>query len=148
MLPRRGMRKGLISDLGPAARVVKAANEEAERVAQANIDECVVGVGGPHIRGVNTQGGFELEHPYARGITREDVSGTAVDHARSGWSGLRIAEILHLLPRQFILDGQPGIFDPIGMVGARLEGAFAYGDGVGERIAEHSYLRKSLRGLR
>src|ERR1700735_3300911 len=67
-----GMRKGLISDLGPAARVVKAANEEAERVARANIDECVVGVGGPHIRGVNTHGGFELGNRM-REITREDV---------------------------------------------------------------------------
>ena len=40
---------------------------------------------------------------------------------RGLWSGLRIAEILHLLPRQFILDDQPGIFDPVGMVSARLE---------------------------
>ena len=44
-----GMRKGLIAELGPAAKAVKAANEQAERVARANIDECVVGVGGPHI---------------------------------------------------------------------------------------------------
>ncbi|MGA9783288.1 MAG: cell division protein FtsA, partial [Terracidiphilus sp.] len=46
-----GMRKGMVAELGPAARVVKAAVEHAERVARANIDECVVGVGGPHIRG-------------------------------------------------------------------------------------------------
>ncbi|HEY1493533.1 MAG TPA: hypothetical protein VGF49_03285, partial [Candidatus Solibacter sp.] len=55
-----GMRKGLVADLGPAAKVVKTATEHCERVARANIDECVVGVGGPHIRGLNTNGGFEL----------------------------------------------------------------------------------------
>lgn len=44
-----GMRKGLIAELAPAARAVRAANEQAERVARANIDVCVVGVGGPHI---------------------------------------------------------------------------------------------------
>lgn len=113
-----GMRKGLISDLAPAARVVKTANEEAERMAHANIDECAVGVGGPHIRGINTNGGFELGSRM-REITREDVR-TAVERARAV-ERPPDREILHLLPRQFVLDGQPGIFDPVGMVGARLE---------------------------
>lgn len=113
-----GMRKGMIGELGPAARVVKAAVEHAEGVARANIDECVVGVGGPHIRGINTNGGFDLGSRM-REITREDVR-TAVERARA------VAlppdrEILHLLPRQFIVDDQPGIFDPVGMIGARLE---------------------------
>ena len=113
-----GMRKGLISDLAPAAKAVKAANEQAERTARANIDVCVVGVGGPHIRGINTNGGFELGSRM-REITREDVR-TAVERARAV-ERPPDREILHLLPRQFILDGQPGIFDPVGMVGARLE---------------------------
>jgi len=113
-----GMRKGLISDLSPAAKAVKAANEQAERVARINIDECAVGVGGPHIRGINTNGGFELGSRM-REITRDDVR-TAVERARAV-ERPPDREILHLLPRQFILDGQPGIFDPVGMVGARLE---------------------------
>jgi cell division protein FtsA len=113
-----GMRKGLIAELAPAARVVRAASEQAERVARLDIAECSVGIGGPHIRGLNTNGGFELGNRM-REIGREDVR-TAVERARA------IAlppdrEILHLLPRQFILDDQPGIFDPVGMVGARLE---------------------------
>ena len=113
-----GMRKGLIADLGPAARVVKAATEHAERVARANIDDCVVGVGGPHVRGLNTNGGFELGNRM-REITREDVR-TAVERARAV-ERPPDREILHLLPRQFIVDDQPGIFDPVGMIGARLE---------------------------
>jgi cell division protein FtsA len=113
-----GMRKGLVSDLTPAAKAVKAANEQAEFMARANIDECVVGVGGPHIRGINTNGGFELGSRM-REITRDDVR-TAVERARAV-ERPPDREILHLLPRQFILDGQPGIFDPVGMVGARLE---------------------------
>ena len=113
-----GMRKGLISDLAPAAKAVKAANEQAENTARANIDVCAVGVGGPHIRGMNTNGGFELGSRM-REITREDVR-TAVERARAV-ERPPDREILHLLPRQFILDGQPGIFDPVGMVGARLE---------------------------
>lgn len=113
-----GMRKGLIAELNPAARAVRSANEQAEQIARINIDECVVGVGGPHIRGLNTNGGFELGNRM-REITREDVR-TAVERARA----IPLTpdrDILHLLPRQFILDDQPGIFDPVGMIGARLE---------------------------
>jgi cell division protein FtsA len=113
-----GMRKGLIADLAPAAKAVKAASEQAERVARANIDECVVGVGGPHIRGLNTNGGVELGGRM-REIDKEDVR-SAVERARAVQRPPD-REILHLLPRQFILDDQPGIFDPVGMVGARLE---------------------------
>jgi cell division protein FtsA len=97
---------------------VRAANEQAERVSRLNIDECVVGVGGPHIRGLNTNGGFELGNRM-REITRDDVR-SAVERARAV-ERPPDREILHLLPRQFILDDQPGIFDPVGMVGSRLE---------------------------
>jgi len=113
-----GMRKGLIAELSPAAKAVRAANEQTERVARANIDECVVGVGGPHVRGLNSNGGFELGNRM-REITRDDVR-TAVERARA-IERPPDREILHLLPRQFILDNQPGIFDPVGMIGARLE---------------------------
>jgi cell division protein FtsA len=116
--PSAGMRKGLIAELSPAAKAVRAANEQAERVARANIDQCVIGAGGPHIRGLNTNGGLELGSRM-REITREDVR-AAVERARAV-ERPPDREILHLLPRQFILDGQPGIFDPVGMVGARLE---------------------------
>jgi cell division protein FtsA len=113
-----GMRKGLIAELGPAAKAVKAASEQAERVARVNIDECVVGVGGPHIRGLNTSDGMTLG-TRMREITREDVR-YAVERARA-IERPPDREILHLLPRQFILDNQPGIFDPVGMIGAQLQ---------------------------
>ena len=113
-----GMRKGMIAELAPAARGVRKASERAEKAARFNIDSCVVGVGGPHIRGVNTNGGLELGSRM-REITREDVR-AVVDRARMIEKPAD-REILHLLPRQFILDGQPGIFDPVGMVGAQLE---------------------------
>ena len=113
-----GMRKGLIAELGPATKSVKAAFEQAEFVAGANIGECAVGVGGPHIRGLNTNGGIELGGRM-REIDAEDVR-SAVERARAV-ERPPDREILHLLRRQFILDGEPGIFDPVGMVGKRLE---------------------------
>jgi cell division protein FtsA len=113
-----GVRKGLISDLRPASKSINQAATQAEQMAQAVIANCVVGVGGPHVRGVNSQGGISLG-TRLREITREDVR-AAVERARSVSlpSG---REVVHLLPQQFILDEQPGIHDPVGMVGNRLE---------------------------
>ena len=113
-----GVRKGLISELHPATKAFNDAATQAEHMANAVISSCVVGLGGPHIRGVNSQGGITLGGRL-REITREDVR-AAVDRARS--VSLPVdREIVHLLPQQFILDEQPGIHDPVGMVGSRLE---------------------------
>jgi cell division protein FtsA len=113
-----GTRRGLVSDLGPASRALNQAATEAEQMANAVIANCVVGLGGPHIRGVNSQGGVSLGSRL-REITREDVR-AAVDRARSV-SLPADREILHLLPQQYILDEQAGIHDPVGMIGNRLE---------------------------
>jgi cell division protein FtsA len=118
MAASAGMRKGMIADLGPAAKAVEAAVKQAEFTARANISECVVGVGGPHIRGLNTNGGIELGGR-PREIDNEDVL-SAVERARAV-ERPPDREILHLLRRQFILDGYEGIFDPVGMVGKKLE---------------------------
>ena len=113
-----GMRKGVIADLGPAAESINKAAMQAEEMAEATIEKCVVGIGGPHIRGVNSRGGVSLG-TRLREITREDVR-AAVDRARS-ISLPADRDVIHLLPQQFILDEQPGIHDPVGMVGNRLE---------------------------
>ncbi len=113
-----GMRKGMVADLKPAAAAINRAAVMAEESAQTTIERCVVAVGGPHIRGVNSRGGITLG-ARLREITREDVR-AAVERARS-ISLPADREVLHLLPREFILDEQPGILDAVGMVGNRLE---------------------------
>jgi len=114
----RGMRKGLIADLAPAAAVINQAALTAERVAHAGIETAIVGIGGTHVRGVNSRGGISLGSRM-REITREEVR-AAVDRARSV-SLPPDREVLHLLPQEFILDDQGGIHDPVGMVGTKLE---------------------------
>jgi len=116
--PSQGMRKGLIAELGPAAEAINRAALQAERVAKATIETAVVGVGGTHVRGINSRGGISMGSRM-REITREEVR-AAVDRARS----VPLPpdrEVMHLLPQEFILDDQAGIHDPVGMVGNRLE---------------------------
>jgi cell division protein FtsA len=114
----RGMRRGLISDLRPAADAINAAALAAEKAAKAPIETAVVGIGGPHVRGLNSEGGISMGSRMKE-ITKEDVR-AAIDRARSVQLPAD-REVLHLLPQQFILDDQAGIHDPVGMVGNRLE---------------------------
>ncbi len=116
--PSLGMRKGLIAELGPAAEAINRAALTAERMTKDSIERCVVGIGGAHVRGMNSRGGISMGSRM-REITREEVK-AAIDRARS------VAlpadrEVLHLLPQEFIVDDQAGIHDPMGMVGNKLE---------------------------
>jgi len=113
----RGSRKGIIVDLEKAASSIQKAVEQAEDVAGIPIERALLGMGGAHIRGVNSHGGITFG-TRVREIGRDEIR-SAVDKARA------IAlpadrEILHLLPQEFILDDQPGIHDPLGMMACRV----------------------------
>jgi len=114
----RGMRKGVIADLDKAVCAIKQAVEAAENVAQAPIGRAIVGVAGAHIRGVNSHGGITLAGR-TREISRDDVR-AAVEKART-IPLPEDREPLHLLPQEFIVDGQPGVHDPAGLMGKKVE---------------------------
>jgi cell division protein FtsA len=114
----RGSRKGVIVDLDKAVSSIQKAVETAEDAAGAPIEHALVGVAGSHVRGLNSHGGITFgSRP--REIAKEEIR-MAVDKARA----IQLPadrEILHLLPQEFILDEQPGVHDPLGMMAARLE---------------------------
>src|SRR5579864_6071962 len=114
----RGSRKGVIVDLDKAVSSIQKAVEGAEDRAGAAVEHALVGVAGSHVRGVNTHGGVTFG-TRPREIAREEIR-LAVDKAR-GISLPADREVLHLLPQEFILDEQPGVHDPLGMMAARLE---------------------------
>ena len=114
----RGSRKGVIVDLDKAVAAVQKAVESAEDIAGAPIEHALIGVAGSHIRGLNTHGGITFG-TRPREIAREEVR-QAVDKAR-GIPLPNDREILHLLPQEFILDDQPGVHDPLGMMATKLE---------------------------
>src|ERR1700692_3206522 len=114
----RGSRKGVIVDLDKAVAAIQKAVEAAEDAAGAAVEHAIVGIGGAHIRGVNSHGGVTVG-TRPREMGRDEIKG-AVEKARS----IPLPadrEVLHLLPQEFILDGQAGVHDPLGMMAARLE---------------------------
>ncbi len=114
----KGLRKGQVVDIEDAIASISPSLEAAERMGGASISNAYVSVGGSHISSQNSHGVVAVAEP-DREITSADVS-RVVDAAKAiSMPGSRA--ILHVLPRGFIVDGQEGIADPIGMTGVRLE---------------------------
>src|SRR3954454_9818806 len=114
----RGSRKGVIAELDKAIASIQRAVEAAEDVAGAPVEHAIIGIGGAHVRGVNSHGGISLG-TRPREIGRDEIK-QAVERGRA----IPLPadrEILHLLPQEFILDDQTGVNDPLGMMAARLE---------------------------
>ncbi len=114
----KGWRKGIIVNLDAAVLAIKKAVEVAEQAAGVAVDSAYIGVGGPHVRGVNAQGSMLVANR-ARGVTQEDIRQAV--RAAQGVALPPDRELLHVLPQEFSLDSQDGIRDPLGMVGTRLE---------------------------
>ena len=113
-----GLRKGVITELDKAVGSIQKAVEKAEDSAGIAVEHALVGVAGAHIRGLNSHGGITFG-TRPREIGRDDIR-QAVDKART-MPLPADRGILHLLPQEFILDGQPGVQDPTGMMATRLE---------------------------
>jgi len=116
--PSDGLRKGVVVNLEKTIRSIRAAIEEAERMAGVQIDEVFAGIAGDHIRSINGRGVVAVAGPNNE-ITPADIR-RVIDAAKA--VALPIdREILHILPQEFIVDDQHGIKDPVGMSGVRLE---------------------------
>ncbi len=116
--PMKGTRRGNIINLDQAIEAVKKAVDEAEVMAGLQIDSVYVGVSGDHIRSVNSRGVVSVMGKHKE-IGREDID--RVIEASKSINVPAELELLHVIPRQFVVDGQDGINDPIGMTATRLE---------------------------
>lgn len=117
-VPAQGMRKGMIVNVAEAAQAIAASVEKAERISGYDIERANVSLAGAHVSSVNSRGVIAVQRG-ERGITQDDIE-RVLDAARM------IAlphdrEIVHVIPREYAVDGQGGIRDPRGMIGYRLE---------------------------
>lgn len=114
----RGMRKGQIVDIDEAMGSINTSLESAERMAGTSISGAFLSIGGTHIESQNSRGVVAVSDP-DREITHEDVK--RVTDAARAVSLPSSREILHVLPRDYAVDGERGVKDPVGMTGVRLE---------------------------
>lgn len=116
--PPDGVKAGQIVDIERATLAIIASVEKAERMAGFAVSDVVAVINGGHIQGQNSRGVVAVASPDGE-IGRNDIE-RVIDAARA-LSLPQTREIIHVLPREFIVDGEPGIKDPVGMSGVRLE---------------------------
>ncbi len=114
--PSKGLRKGVVVNIETTVQSIQRAIDEAEAMAGTEITHVYTGIAGGHIKSFGGRGVVALkdrevkEADVARVIEQAKTVNIPVDR-----------EVIHVLPQEFIVDDQPGIREPLGMTGARLE---------------------------
>lgn len=114
--PSTGLRKGVVVNIESTVEAIKKAVEEAELMAGCEISSVYTGIAGGHITGINSHGIVAIK---GSEITKSDVK-RVIDAARAVAIPMD-REVIHVLDQEYIIDGQPGIYNPVGMSGTRLE---------------------------
>ena len=112
----RGLKRGIVANIESTVLSVKRAIEEAELMVDCKINTVTVGIGGNHISSMNSHGIVAIQAGEVSELDLERV----IEAARA----VAIPsdqKILHILPQEYVIDGQEGIQDPLGMSGVRLE---------------------------
>ncbi|OGY09291.1 MAG: cell division protein FtsA [Candidatus Blackburnbacteria bacterium RIFCSPHIGHO2_01_FULL_43_15b] len=117
-VPSKGVRKGQIVDIDEAASAVIESVEQAERMAGYGIKSAYVNIGGGHIDSRNSNGVVAVADPSGE-ISGSDIE-RVIDAARAV-SLPESREILHVIPKEYKVDGETQVKDPKGMSGVRLE---------------------------
>lgn len=118
-VPSKGINKGNVVDIDSAVEAISQSIEKAERMAGVSISNAFVTINGSHIETLNSHGVVAVAPNETSDITRDDVS--RVIEAAQAVSLPSTREIIHVIPRDFVVNSQDGIKDPVGMSGVRLE---------------------------
>lgn len=114
--PSTGLRKGVVIDIEATANSIREAISGLSKQIGMGIRDVYVGIAGSHIKSFSSSGSIGIK---GEEVTSEDIE-RAIDSASAAYVPLD-RETLHVLPTDFILDGQDGIKDPVGMAGIRLD---------------------------
>jgi cell division protein FtsA len=114
--PSRGLKRGVVVNIEATMASIQRVLEEAELMADCRIAEVTTGIAGSHIRSLNSSGMVAIKE---KEVTQADID-RVIDTAKA----IAIPndqQILHILAQEFIIDGQDGVREPLGMSGVRLE---------------------------
>lgn len=114
--PSKGLKKGVVVNIESTVQSIRRAVQEAELMAGCQINSVTAGIAGSHIRSINSTG--------VASITDREVTQPDIDRVIEAATAMNIPSdqrVLHVLPQEFIIDGQENIREPIGMSGVRLE---------------------------
>ncbi|MCX7911791.1 MAG: cell division protein FtsA [Dehalococcoidales bacterium] len=116
--PSKGMHKGLVVNINEARETIRESVRKAEQVSGCKVDSAYVGVTGRHVTSTNNRG--------VVAITRNDRVVRPEDLRRvlNAAQNIKLSpdrRLLHVIPRTYVVDGQAGVKNPVGMHGYRLD---------------------------
>jgi len=114
--PSHGLKAGMVTNIDATAQAITQAMEEAQLMADCQIGSVVTGIAGNHIRSMNSQGVVKIKEG--------EVMQADIDRAIETAKAVNIPpdhQILHTVVQEYIIDNQPGVREPIGMSGVRLD---------------------------
>ncbi|MBX2987503.1 MAG: cell division protein FtsA [Bdellovibrionaceae bacterium] len=114
--PNTGVKQGVVVNIEATTEAIRKAKEEAELMAGVQVHDVWVGVAGPHIKSFDSKGMVAIKN---NEVTSADIERVLEAAKAVAVPGDR--RVLHVLPREYRVDSQDGITDPIGMSGVRLE---------------------------
>jgi len=114
--PNTGIRQGVVVNIEATTESIRKAREEAELMSGYKIQEVWISISGSHIRSFDSRGMVAIKN---KEVTTPDLD--RVIEAAKAVAVPTDRTVLHVIPREYKVDGQDGILDPIGMAGVRLE---------------------------
>ena len=116
--PSAGFSRGMVDNIPAAIEAIASSVERAERASGSRILSAHVGIAGPHVSSMNSRGIVAVADP-RHPVTESDVQ-RALDAARIV-NVPNNREVIHVVPRFYVVDGQDHVVDPVGMFGSRLD---------------------------
>ncbi len=116
--PSDGLTRGVVTNIDRTVKAISSAIEQAEQNSGVKIRMVNVGIAGDHIQSFQSRGVIAIASPDNE-ITQSDVDRLIADTKRIALPSDQ--KIIHVIPQEFIIDGQDGVMDPIGMSGVRME---------------------------
>ncbi|MDL1892588.1 cell division protein FtsA, partial [Sphingobacteriales bacterium CHB3] len=113
-----GIVRGVVTHIDKTIRSVSTAVDEARSQSGVDIKSVIVGIAGDHIQSFQSRGVIGISGPEHE-VTQSDIDRLIEDTKRVALPSDR--KIIHVIPQEFIIDGQDGVYDPLGMSGVRME---------------------------
>lgn len=116
--PSDGLNRGVVVNIDKTVNAIKTAVEQAQLASGIEVNSVNVGIAGDHIRSIRSKGVITINNKNKE-ITVQDVERILEDCQRIMLPPDQ--QIIHVIPQEFVVDGQDGISDPVGMSGMRME---------------------------
>ena len=116
--PSAGLSRGMVDNIQAAVEAIASSVERAERASGTRILSAHIGIAGPHVSSMNSRGIVAIADP------RHAITAADVERAQESARIVNVPtnrEVIHVVPRYYVVDGQDDVVDPVGMFGSRLD---------------------------